>query len=195
MGPEETRKRIIDAAMELFSMNGYSSTTTRSIAESSGVNELTVFRNFDSKDGLLAAVIDTYLDLDDIKDQLPLEFDGPPEEDLYALVSMIRTNLRRRSSIYRLAFREMRTNPVVSQKLTDLPLLVKGEMVSHVRKILGDSCREDIDIETASVFFLSYFIRSEMMSIILGGDPFHEIDDDRTREAISIFLHGIQKEV
>ncbi|MGA1847820.1 MAG: hypothetical protein ACMUHB_00640, partial [Thermoplasmatota archaeon] len=133
-------------------------------------------------------------DLDDIREPLPLEFRGPPEEDLYKLVSMIRTNLRKRSAIYRLAFREITTNPVVSQKLTDLPLLVKGEMVSQVSRILGNGCRDDVNIETASVFFLSYFIRGEMMRIILGKDPFHDIDDERTREAIDIFLHGILEE-
>ncbi len=195
MGPKDTRSRIIHAAMELFSTNGYSSTTTRSIAEKAGVNELTLFRNFETKDGLLSAVIDSYLDLDDIREQLPLEFNGPPEEDLFKLVSMIRTNLSKRSAIYRIAFREITTNPVVSQKLTDLPLLVKGEMVSQVKMILGASCRKNIDIETASVFFLSYFIRSEMMRIILGRDPFHDIDEQRTREAIRLFLHGIIQEV
>jgi AcrR family transcriptional regulator len=195
MGPEDTKKRIIDTAMELFSKNGYSCTTTRSIAEIAGVNELTIFRNFETKEGLLSAVIDQNLDLDDIKDQLPMKLKGTPEEDLFSLVSMIRMNLRKRSAIYRLAFREITTNPVVSKKLARLPILVKGEMVSQVRRILGNGCRDEVNIETASVFFLSYFIRGEMMRIILGKDPFHDIDDERTREAIDIFLNGVRKEV
>jgi AcrR family transcriptional regulator len=52
-----TRQRIVQAALELFVLQGMSETTTRQIAERAEVNEVTLFRNFGTKHGLLLAVI------------------------------------------------------------------------------------------------------------------------------------------
>lgn len=54
---KSTRKRIVQAALELFAIQGVTETTTRQIAERADVNEVTLFRNFGSKHGLLLAVI------------------------------------------------------------------------------------------------------------------------------------------
>lgn len=53
-----TRQRLINAALELFSSQGVTETTTRQIAELAQVNEVTLFRQFGSKQGLLLAVIE-----------------------------------------------------------------------------------------------------------------------------------------
>ncbi len=56
--PSSTRARLINAALELFSSQGVTETTTRQIAELAQVNEVTLFRQFGSKQGLLLAVIE-----------------------------------------------------------------------------------------------------------------------------------------
>ncbi|MBV9385259.1 MAG: TetR family transcriptional regulator [Chroococcidiopsidaceae cyanobacterium CP_BM_ER_R8_30] len=53
-----TRQRIIHAALELFAAQGVTETTTRQIAELAQVNEVTLFRQFGNKHGLLLAVIE-----------------------------------------------------------------------------------------------------------------------------------------
>ncbi len=52
-----TRQRLINAALELFAAQGVTETTTRQIAELAQVNEVTLFRHFGNKHGLLLAVI------------------------------------------------------------------------------------------------------------------------------------------
>jgi len=52
----ETAERILDAASELFAARGYAGTTTRAIAERAGVNEVTIFRHFENKPGVLKAL-------------------------------------------------------------------------------------------------------------------------------------------
>src|SRR5260221_13240803 len=56
--PEATRRRILDAAETVFSRDGLRGGTTREIAREAGVNEVTIFRHFRSRDLLLAAVMD-----------------------------------------------------------------------------------------------------------------------------------------
>jgi AcrR family transcriptional regulator len=53
-----TRQKIIQAAIELFASQGVSETTTKQIAELAQVNEVTLFRKFGNKHGLLLAVIE-----------------------------------------------------------------------------------------------------------------------------------------
>jgi AcrR family transcriptional regulator len=60
MSPQSnsTRQRLIQAALQLFVAQGITETTTRQIAELADVNEVTLFRQFGNKQGLLLAVIE-----------------------------------------------------------------------------------------------------------------------------------------
>jgi AcrR family transcriptional regulator len=53
-----TRQRLIHSALQLFAVQGVTETTTKQIAELAEVNEVTLFRQFGSKHGLLLAVIE-----------------------------------------------------------------------------------------------------------------------------------------
>lgn len=49
----DTGEAILVAAADLFAERGYKGTTTRAIAERAGVNEVTLFRRFKNKQGIL----------------------------------------------------------------------------------------------------------------------------------------------
>jgi len=52
----DTSERILASAAELFAERGYTGTATRAIAERAGVNEVTLFRKFKNKRGILEAL-------------------------------------------------------------------------------------------------------------------------------------------
>ncbi len=52
----DTTAKILDAAAQLFAERGYAATSTRAIAERAGVNEVTIFRRFENKAGVLKAL-------------------------------------------------------------------------------------------------------------------------------------------
>jgi AcrR family transcriptional regulator len=54
----DARSRLVDAARNLFAERGYAATTTRAIADRAGVNEVTLFRRFGSKAGVLHAIVE-----------------------------------------------------------------------------------------------------------------------------------------
>ena len=58
-----TRTRLIEAASQVFASLGVQGATTREIARVAGVNEVTLFRHFTSKEQLLGAVIKNALAL------------------------------------------------------------------------------------------------------------------------------------
>lgn len=55
---DETRQRILSAAHRIFSAEGFRGATTKRIAAEAGVNEVTLFRHFPSKEQLLGAALD-----------------------------------------------------------------------------------------------------------------------------------------
>ena len=57
MSTNDTIDRILAAAAALFAERGYVATTTRAIAAAAEVNEVTLFRRFGSKEGLVRALI------------------------------------------------------------------------------------------------------------------------------------------
>ncbi|WP_198950846.1 TetR/AcrR family transcriptional regulator [Kineosporia sp. A_224] len=48
-----TRERLLAAALDLFSRNGYDGTTVAQVAAAAGVTEMTFYRHFGSKEALL----------------------------------------------------------------------------------------------------------------------------------------------
>lgn len=58
MPGNERRSQILKIAMRLFSEKGFSGTTTKEIANSSGISEAMVFRHFANKDELYSAILD-----------------------------------------------------------------------------------------------------------------------------------------
>ncbi len=76
MTSSPTRQRLIHAAIELFTTQGVCETTTKQIAELAQVNEVTLFRQFGNKHGLLIAVIDETEIFDRLGDSLATQL--PP---------------------------------------------------------------------------------------------------------------------
>jgi AcrR family transcriptional regulator len=58
LAPSERRRQIVSAAMPLFARKGFSGTTTKEVAEAASVSEGLLFKYFESKTALYAAIID-----------------------------------------------------------------------------------------------------------------------------------------
>ncbi|HEY2148205.1 MAG TPA: helix-turn-helix domain-containing protein, partial [Pirellulales bacterium] len=52
----QTRKRILDAAVELFRTRGFDAATTRDLAIAAGIATGTVFNYFPNKESIVAAL-------------------------------------------------------------------------------------------------------------------------------------------
>jgi len=81
--PQDRRKvtaseKLVEAAAVVFARDGLSSATTREIARTAGVNEVTLFRNFQTKQNLLAAVLEKAFERK--SNPLAEKFDTLPED-------------------------------------------------------------------------------------------------------------------
>ena len=188
--PTPTESKIMDAALHLFSNQGYRETTTRKIAERADCNELTIFRIFENKENLLRSILKRRL-VDDLLDvEIPFEPTGRPREDLISLCRIMQSSFGQRRDLFRLMLREQLKNDVVKEYRGVIPVIWKDLIVEKFSSVINEYSRDDINLETASLFMASYVLRAEMMKTLLGNDPFESTNEEHLREAVDIFLRG-----
>jgi AcrR family transcriptional regulator len=57
---EETKQRILDTAIELFSQKGYRGVSIRELARSVGIKESSIYNHYGSKDDILTAILNLF---------------------------------------------------------------------------------------------------------------------------------------
>lgn len=82
------QRKIEQAAIKLFLDKGFSNTSTSEIAKEAGVAEVTIFRNYKSKDNLLLSIILPFLK--GSTSELAKEFGDSPDVNRGSLESFVR---------------------------------------------------------------------------------------------------------
>ncbi|HWP38340.1 MAG TPA: TetR/AcrR family transcriptional regulator [Gemmatimonadales bacterium] len=124
--PKATRDRLVRAALELFTTQGYHSTTTPQIAARAGVAEGTIYRHFDSKEHLLNEIYRAGLRLfaSTVKE-------SPPtlhcRERLERIAAAWRDVAVHNPAVVRLVFMS-RIGPLLDQKSRDLARDFRAEV-------------------------------------------------------------------
>ena len=57
---EQSRRQVLDAALQLFSTNGYRATNVRDIAEAAGVSTGNVYHHFEDKEKIFRTLLDEF---------------------------------------------------------------------------------------------------------------------------------------
>lgn len=100
LSADETRERILQTAMHIFSEKGFARATTRIIASQAGVNEITLLRHFGSKYRLLIEAVDALYTTPHISEAL--HGSAPYGESIAHLAQVIVETLDRRRDSLRL---------------------------------------------------------------------------------------------
>ena len=88
MSPEDRRQAIISATTDLVLEHGPAA-TTRQIADACGIAEGTLFRVFESKDDILAAVVEHLLDPTFVTPETQAIPPPDPQEDAVTAVRVL----------------------------------------------------------------------------------------------------------
>jgi AcrR family transcriptional regulator len=90
---QETRRRILTAAKEIYEAKGTRGTTTREVADRAGVNEATLFRHFGNKSALLMAMREYNCGLDEFNSVMD-SLSGNVEADLLVVARSLVKRMR-----------------------------------------------------------------------------------------------------
>jgi AcrR family transcriptional regulator len=112
----ETKEKILVAALELFSKKGFATVGTRAIAEAAGVNEVTIFRNFGTKEALWLEVFRRYVIRPD-PELLLAGAIGEPAHDLCSAARAVFKLLRANTKLLRMNMKDEDQDPEIEQEL------------------------------------------------------------------------------
>lgn len=124
---EDTRTKILQAALKLFAKRGYEATTTKDLAKSAGVAEGTLFRHFSNKKAILIEVATAgWVDiLTDLLTELS-------EMGNYQAVSQVMRrrmlNMRKNGDLMRVCFIEAQYHPELRES-------IQGEVISKMTDV------------------------------------------------------------
>ncbi|OPX58786.1 MAG: putative DNA-binding transcriptional regulator [Methanomassiliicoccales archaeon PtaB.Bin215] len=112
-----SRERISAAAFALFAERGFDGTTTRAIAERAGVNEVTIFRTFGSKEALFRQVAMEMLPLRRIKAGVDFRIEGTAEDVLVQNARLVLGILRDNLHIFMILVGELWRHPELKDEV------------------------------------------------------------------------------
>ena len=128
-----TRTRIIQAGMQVFAQEGLHGATTREIARVAGVNEVTLFRHFASKEQLLGAVIENALALQTEALAHPEEWTDDLMRDLRYFAQLYNSMLETTEDLIRTFIGEAKRHPEAARRvIQEAAKPVKEKLIGYL---------------------------------------------------------------
>ena len=112
-----TRDKILEAALRLFSKEGYLGATTRMIAMEAGIAEVTLFRYFPSKEKLFEETLKAHSFLPELRGLLPEITEMTYESALAVIAKRFFEALIRRKDIIKIIHAEIQRYPEKIHKI------------------------------------------------------------------------------
>jgi AcrR family transcriptional regulator len=128
----DIRTSLLDVTAQLFADHGWRGTTTRRIAEAAGVNEVTVFRHFGSKEALLREAIESAAMVGPLA-VLPDE-PGAIRAELLSWAGAIHAHVVGQRKLIRTALAEFEEHPEVAPVSCEGAMRAMEQMVGYLTK-------------------------------------------------------------
>ena len=157
----DTRAELLKAAAAVFSQHGFRGSTTRRIADAAGVNEVTLFRYFKSKEALLQEAIANCSE-GPFGTVLP-EAPSDPEQELADWTASLIARLRSRSSIIRKCMSEIEERPEMIATVVSTPLRAAADLATYLRRLKAlDLADSDFDVLAAAAMLMGAVFHDAM---------------------------------
>jgi AcrR family transcriptional regulator len=186
----ETNQHILEAAMSLFSKQGYSRTTTRALAQAAGITEMTLFRYFESKEKLFEAVVEQFGG-QVVAGEMEAQLNGNYREDLLRLGSMIMKILRQRGDAMRMMLCESSHFPAMAAALAQNPRMLRQMLARYLKRQIDAGQVRPLDVEAAAHIFWGIFFTYSLGADLFAEPDIGEASDDAVvTHFVDIFING-----
>jgi AcrR family transcriptional regulator len=150
---KETRQRILDAALKVFSRDGVSGATTREIARVAKVNEVTLFRYFKNKNELLRqAVLSSATRYEQVFAEASLESPGDLGRTVRSYAQAYANKLHENEDLVRTFMGELTRHLKLCRSLfVESAKASRQKFIAYLRDAQkAGLVRKDLEVETAT---------------------------------------------
>ena len=194
MAPKkDARQRLLDASLELFCRRGFDGVSTREIAGKAGVNEVTIFRLFGTKENVLFAILDREAD---IRSRIQMQWFEPTGDvvaDLSRFGGFMHEGMLEKAPIMKLGMTEMSRRPQLWKRISPAPETALELLSRYFKKAARKGLIRKVDAKLAATVFFSFFFRSMVMETFLGRDVIMTVDNKAINDFCRLFVEGLRK--
>ena|SRR3990170_981165 len=185
----DRRQEILAAAAGVFAQYGFLGATTRRIAEAAGVNEVTLFRYFGSKDTLLLEAMQHVTQAIGIT-ELPAD-PVDPQRELTAWSEAFINHLRLRSSMIRKTMSEIEEHPEIGICASHVPKRASADLCAYLDALKRQGlASEEFDSKTAAAMLMGA-IFGDAMGRGMMGDIYPEPADKAASMYATFLLRAV----
>jgi AcrR family transcriptional regulator len=187
---DQTRNRIIEAASKLFSEKGYAGSTTRAIAEKAGVNEVTLFRHFGSKENLAREIMNQFGGLA-IAENFESHLSGNYRQDLYLIGGMMLKVMTERNDAMRMAICESGNFPEFREIVAENPRQLRQMLARYFQTLMEKKeIREGHPELLAQAFLGMFFSYTVLQGFLLDNVQPEVSSEEIVSHFVELFING-----
>jgi len=188
--PDQTRARIMRAASQLFVEKGISGTTTRAIADLAGVNEVTIFRHFGTKENLAKTIMDQFGGTA-IAGDLEAHFSGNYHQDLTLVGNAMMDIMTERIDAIRMAICESGNFPEFRQVVAENPRQLRRMLARYLKNQMEIGSIHTAHPEVLAQAFLGMFFSFAVLQGFLLDSLSPEITaTEIVEQFVTLFVRG-----
>jgi AcrR family transcriptional regulator len=157
----ERRTELLRAAARVYAKHGYRGSTTRRIADEAGVNEVTIFRQFGSKDALMHEAIATCGGSGEAP-ELPA-IPGDPVAELTEWSGAIMQQLRETRELIRRCMSERDEHPTIASASSSTAPRASIQLRAYLQRLQDAGIVEpEVDVKAASALLMGALFSDAM---------------------------------
>lgn len=146
---DQTRRRIVEAAVALHESGGARKATISAIADRAGVERKTVYRHFPDERSLLTACTGHYLALNPVPDPTPWEQIADPPTRLRTALAAVYAYHRRTERMFVSAFHDLPDMPLLGELLA--PYFAHWDQLAEMLARAWDAAGEPSRMRRAAI--------------------------------------------
>jgi AcrR family transcriptional regulator len=183
------RDQLLDAAARVYAEVGYRGATTRRIAQEAGVNEITLFRHFGSKEALLhEAIARAGAEIESIV--LP-EIPKDPAQELTEWARAHLAHMRERRSLIRTCMGEMEEHPGIISSIDKPPVRAAAALARYLRGLRDRGIAKARFDERVAAAMLMGTLFGDAMGRDIMPEMFSRGEDASLREYVRLLLRAV----
>lgn len=188
---KNTRSKILDAANTLMAERGYSHISVKEIAAYAGVSEMTVFRHFETKMGILQALLHDYSYVPYFEHFFSHQLTGHVSDDLVHIANAYLTFMEKNKSIFLIAIQERGKLPELMESISnENTKQLQKLLANYFEGLIAEGKMKPLDAKVQAIGFLTSLF-GFFVSITIGGDHFsHSQQEQFVQNMVEVFLHG-----
>jgi AcrR family transcriptional regulator len=181
--------QLLEAAARLYAEAGYRGATTRRIAMQAGVNEITLFRHFGSKDALIREAITRAGS--SIESQALPETPRDPARELRDWAKAHIAALRKRRSLIRTCMGEIEEHPGIFSAQNSPPAVAAKALSQYLKRLRETGqAKAQFDDVAASAMLMGVLFADAMGRDVMP-DIYRNDPDQAIEEYIKLFLRSV----